>query len=43
MRRCCSSSATTTGFGGNNGFTDFKRIFGFRIADAADALRALLR
>src|SRR5215467_1655587 len=22
-----------TGFGGNNGFTDFKRIFGFRIAE----------
>jgi len=24
-----------TGFGGNNGFTDFKRILGFRIADPA--------
>ncbi len=28
-----------TGFGGNNGFTDFKRILGFRIADARDAHR----
>ena len=26
-----------TGFGGNNGFTDFKRILGFPIADAGDA------
>ena len=26
-----------TGFGGNNGFTDFKRILGFPIATAADA------
>ena len=26
-----------TGFGGNNGFTDFKRILGYPIADAADA------
>ena len=24
-----------TGFGGNNGFTDFKRVLGFRIADPA--------
>ena len=26
-----------TGFGGNNGFTDFKRILGFPITDAGDA------
>ena len=30
-----------TGFGGNNGFTDFKRILGFPIADAGDARRAV--
>ena len=30
-----------TGFGGNNGFTDFKRILGIPIADAVDAHDAL--
>ena len=30
-----------TGFGGNNGFTDFKRILGFRIADAEHARGAV--
>ena len=32
-----------TGFGGNNGFTDFKRILGYpdrHAADAHDAVRA---
>ena len=30
-----------TGFGGNNGFTDFKRILGFHDRDAAETRMAL--